>query len=474
MTVADGRDVVGRADIVGSVQMARRRFASGATRTLEWRRSQLTALAALIRENGPEIERALYADLRKSATETRLVETGVVLAEISHTLRHLRTWTKPRRVRMPLSLSPASGGIVREPLGVVLIIAPWNYPFQLLLSPLVGAIAAGNAVVLKPSEVTGAVSSLLASLIPRYLDEAGIRVVEGGPEETTALLAQRFDHIFYTGNGTVARIVSRAAAEHLTPVTLELGGKSPAWVDDDRHLDQVARRIVWGKFMNAGQTCVAPDYVMTTPGRVEALIDALRRALTEMFGDDASVSPDYGRIVADRHLDRLVSYLDGADVVIGGTHDRADRYLAPTVVIAPPLRPGADEPAYLREEVFGPILPILPVRDVDEAVRYISARDKPLALYVFSGSAATRAAFVDGTSSGGVGLDVPMLQAGVAGLPFGGVGESGSGAYHGRYSVDTFSHQKSVVRKPHLLDTLRFAQPPYTPLKQRIAASAVK
>ncbi|MFE5291383.1 aldehyde dehydrogenase family protein [Isoptericola sp. NPDC056618] len=451
------------------VSTARDRFVTGATRPLSWRRAQLEALRRLLLENGPVIEAALWHDLRKNATEARLAETGVVLAEIRHTLRHLRRFTRPRRQPLPLTLQPASGRLVREPLGVALVIAPWNYPVQLLLAPLVGALAAGNAVVLKPSELTPTVSAAMADLVPRYLDADAVHVVQGGVEVSTELLRQRFDHIFYTGNGTVAKIVAHAAAEHLTPVTLELGGKSPAWFDDDAHLDQVARRLAWGKFLNAGQTCVAPDYVLTTPDRVDALTAALQRAITDMYGADPAASDDYGRIVNDRHFTRLTGYLEGADVAVGGEHHADDRYIAPTVVHAPGPPHTTEEPAYLREEIFGPILPILPVAGVDAAIDYIAARDKPLALYVFSDSAATREAFVAHTSSGGVGLDAPMLQAGIAELPFGGVGASGMGAYHGQYSVDTFSHRKTVVRRPHPLDTLRFAQPPFTTAKRRIA-----
>ncbi|GAA1708507.1 aldehyde dehydrogenase family protein [Isoptericola hypogeus] len=455
--------------IAAVVHTARDRFDSGATRLLSWRRAQLEALQRLLRENGPAIEAALWRDLRKNATEARLAETGVVLAEIAHTLRHLRRFTRPRRQRLPLSLQPATGRLVREPLGVALVIAPWNYPVQLLLAPLVGALAAGNAVVLKPSELTPTVSAVVAGLVPQYLDARAVQVVEGGVEESTELLRQRFDHIFYTGNGAVAKVVARAAAEHLTPVTLELGGKSPAWFDDDARLDQVARRLAWGKFLNAGQTCVAPDYVLTTPDRVDALTAALQRAITDLYGTDPARSDDYGRIVNDRHFTRLIGLLDGARIAVGGQRHAADRYIAPTVVHAPDPFASTDEPAYLREEIFGPILSIVPVADVDAAIGYVTARAKPLALYVFTGTASTREAFVARTSSGGVGLDAPMLQAGIADLPFGGVGASGMGAYHGQYSVDTFSHIKSVVRKPHMLDTLRFAQPPFTAAKQRIA-----
>ncbi|RSM64785.1 aldehyde dehydrogenase family protein [Actinoplanes sp. ATCC 53533] len=458
-------------DIAAAVRTARRRYDSGATRPTTWRIAQLDALARLLRTNGDHIEQALWQDLRKNPTEARLTETAVVLADIAYTRRRLRRWARPRRVGLPIVLRPATARLVPEPLGVVLIIAPWNYPVQLLFAPMVGAIGAGNAVVLKPSELTPTVSAVLADLVPRYLDKDAVQVVQGGVAETTELLEQRFDHIFYTGNGRVGRVVLHAAAEHLTPVTLELGGKSPAWFDDDAHLDQVARRIAWGKFLNAGQTCVAPDYVMTTPDRVGPLTRAITRAVTDMFGADPIASPDYGRIVNAQHHARLTSYLEGADVAHGGQADPATRYLAPTLVHLPLPSPGAvGESPLLTEEIFGPILPIVPMTTPEAAIDYINAHDKPLALYVFSASRATRARFIERTSSGGVGIDVPLLQAGVEALPFGGVGASGMGSYHGRYSFETFSHRKPVVRRLHALDTLGFAMPPFTAAKRRIAA----
>ncbi|MFD7131136.1 aldehyde dehydrogenase family protein [Streptomyces sp. NPDC059894] len=463
-------DLHSEPDIAASVAEVRAYFRTGATRDLAWRSRQLTALAALLRDNRATLEEALWLDLHKSATEAQITELGGVLADIAHTQRRLSRWTRPRRARLPLGLAPASARLVTEPLGTVLIISPWNYPVQLLLSPLVGALAAGNAAVLKPSELAPHVSTAFAELVPRYLDPRAVRVVQGGVPETTKLLAERFDHIFYTGNGQVAKIVLRAAAEHLTPATLELGGKSPVWFDDDDHLADVARRLAWGKFTNAGQTCIAPDYVLTTPDRVAPLTRALAAAITEMWGEDASLSPDYGRIVNARHHARLVSYLDHGTVAFGGDHDTATRYLSPTILHVDGARPGGEGPAVMEEEIFGPILPIVPVDSPQAAVDYITAREKPLALYVFSASAATRSLFVDGTSSGGVGLDTPFLQAGAPSLPFGGVGASGMGAYHGKHSVTAFSHVKPVVRKGFLLDVLRFVQPPFTTSKRKMAA----
>ncbi|MER6631818.1 aldehyde dehydrogenase family protein [Streptomyces sp. NPDC000987] len=458
-----------RRPIPETVAAARSLFDSGATSSPAARTRRLHALRRLITENESAFEQALAADLRKSPDEARLTETGVVVGEINHALRHLRRWARPKRGPVPAALLPGRAQLVPEPLGVVLVIAPWNYPVQLLLNPLVGVLAAGNTAVLKPSELAPATSALVARLVPRYFPDGAVGVVDGGVPETTELLAQRFDHIVFTGSGTVGRIVMRAAAEHLTPVTLELGGKSPVWFDDDAGLRTAARRLAWAKFTNAGQTCVAPDYVMTTPDRVPALVDALGTAIEEMWGADPRTSPDYGRIVNERQFDRLVGYLDGLDrldVRVGGTHDRGDRYLAPTVVTLPDTagRPliGPDAAvSVLREEIFGPILPIVPVASAEEAVTVINGWDKPLALYVFSSSPLTRRLFERNTSSGAVVHNAALVHVAAAGLPFGGVGSSGMGAYHGTYSWRSFSHEKPVLRMPLRPDTLRLAQPPF-------------
>jgi aldehyde dehydrogenase (NAD+) len=308
---------------------------------------------------------------------------------------------------------------------------------------MVGALASGNAVVAKPSELAPATSAALARLIPAYLDTDAVAVVEGGIPQTTALLAERFDHIFYTGNGTVGRIVMRAAAEHLTPVTLELGGKSPVFVDRGTDLDVVADRLARGKFLNAGQTCVAPDYVLTDPETAVALEAALVRAVEALYGTDPASSPEYGRIINERHFDRLCGLLGSGRVAIGGTSDRDAKYIAPTVLAdVDPKSP------VMQEEIFGPILPIVTVSGLDEAIDFINERDKPLALYVFSESEQTRARIAAETSSGGLGHGLPLAHLTVSDLPFGGVGESGMGSYHGRWSIETFSHRKAVLAKP--------------------------
>ncbi|NUO90668.1 MAG: aldehyde dehydrogenase family protein [Dermatophilaceae bacterium] len=448
------------------VAAARRAFGTGRTKARAWRAAQLKALRVLLVDHEAEIAAALHADLGKSGNEAWVTETGFLVREIDHTLRHLRAWTAPRRVPVPLSLAPGRARVVREPLGVVLVIAPWNYPLQLSLAPLVGALAAGNAVVLKPSELAPATSALLARLVPAHLDPEAVHVVEGGVPETTALLAERFDHIFYTGNGTVGRIVLEAAAVHLTPVTLELGGKSPAYVADDADLPVTARRLVWGKFTNAGQTCVAPDYVVASPATLAKLKPLLVEAIRESFGDDPASSPDYGRIVDGRHFERLTTLLEGGRVVAGGGCDASTRYLEPTLVeVADPDDPGE---TVMRDEIFGPVLPLVPVADLDAAIALVNRRDKPLALYVFTPSTAVRERFVRETSSGAIGFNIPLAHLAVPELPFGGVGASGMGAYHGERSVEIFSHAKAVLTMPTRPDTTTWIRPPFTRFKEQV------
>ncbi|MFI6376077.1 aldehyde dehydrogenase family protein [Streptomyces sp. NPDC050546] len=429
------------ADVVARLRAT---FRTGRTKSEEWRTAQLRRLRDMLTENGADIAAALHADLGKSATEAYRTEIDFTVREIDHTLDHLAGWLRPEPAPSPVHLgTDVTVWTQYDPLGVVLVIAPWNYPAQLLLAPVVGALAAGNTVVAKPSELAPATSAVLARLLPTYLDTDAVAVVEGGVPETTALLAERFDHIFYTGNGTVGRIVLRAAAEHLTPVTLELGGKSPAFVDRDTDLAVVADRLARGKFLNAGQTCVAPDYVLTDPETAAALEPLLANAVKGLYGSDPAASGEYGRIINERHFDRLTGLLDSGRTVVGGTSDRTAKYLAPTVL----ADVDPDAPV-MREEIFGPILPIVTVPGLDEAIDFINDRDKPLALYVFTESEGTRRRFAAETSSGGLGHGLPLAHLTVSDLPFGGVGESGMGNYHGRYSLETFSHRKAVLNKP--------------------------
>lgn len=452
----------------GAVAAARAAFDAGVTRPLSWRRSQLRGLRSLLVEGRSALHEALWEDLHKSGAEADLTELGLVRAEVDLALRHLTSWARPRPARVPMVLQPALAWTRPEPLGVVTVIAPWNYPVQLLLAPLVGALAAGNAVVLKPSELAPRTAEVLADLIPAHLDPGAVRVVLGGVPETTELLAQRVDHIFFTGSPGVGRVVMRAAAENLTPVTLELGGKSPTWVDDSVDLAVAARRLAWTKWVNAGQTCVAPDYVLTPPALVEPLARELRRAVQEIWGADPRMSDDYGRIVTDRHFRRLKDMVAGSDVIWGGESVDGERYLAPTVVRTPALpweapgggRPGVpDAPLVMREEIFGPILPIVEVEDLDRAIAFVRSGDKPLALHVFSGRAGVRRRWERETSSGAVVEGAALIHLTAPSLPFGGVGTSGMGAYHGEASFRTFSHVKPVLRKPLRPDTLALAQP---------------
>ncbi|MBF4573760.1 aldehyde dehydrogenase family protein [Herbiconiux sp. VKM Ac-1786] len=442
------------------VPVLRSGFDEGVTRSLRWRTAQLTAMRRMLDENSAALEDALFTDLGKNPTEAALTELNVVIAEIQHTLKHLRGWLRPTRVPVPLALAPASASTMLEPLGVVLVIAPWNYPLQLLLQPAVGALAAGNAVLLKPSELAPATSAALAELVPQYLDDRAVAVVEGGVEVTTQLLAERFDHIFYTGSTAVGRIVMTAAAKHLTPVTLELGGKTPVYVDDTVDLAAAAKRIAWGKFLNAGQTCVAPDYLLATREVAARLVPHLVAAVAELYEGDPRSSSSYGRIVNDRQYARLKGLLDSGTVVTGGRTDDRTRYMAPTV-----LADVARDAPVMQQEIFGPILPVVTVSGLDDAIGFIRAGEKPLALYAFTESAVAQRRILTETSSGAVGFGAPMIHLTVPGLPFGGVGESGLGAYHGRRSIETFSHEKAVMRKGLTPDTLKLVYPPYTERK---------
>lgn len=444
-------------------QLARLRagFASGRTRPHAWRYQQLSRLEAMMAEREEEFAAALLEDLGKSAGDAYTTEIGFVKAEARLARKRLRRWMRPRRVATPMPVLPARSKIVPEPLGVALIIGPWNYPVQLVLAPLVAAIAAGNCAVIKPSELAVHSAGALARYLPDYLDPECVTVIEGGAAETEALLAQRWDKIFYTGGGHVGRIVMAAAAKHLTPVTLELGGKSPAIVLEDANIEAAARRIVWGRFLNAGQTCVSPDYVLVAPAREAELLAAMKAVVTRFFGADPRASPDFGRIINDRHFKRLSAMLKDGEVVIGGQSDKASRYIAPTI-----LRDVSPEAPVMREEIFGPILPVLRIGGLDEAIAFVGARPKALALYLFSRSRQAARRIVAETSAGGVAINDTVLHLAVPGLPFGGVGDSGTGAYHGVHGFRAFSHHKAVLNKPSWPDPpLRY--PPGSPFKRR-------
>lgn len=444
------------------VASLRRTFEDGLTRPLEWRREELRAMQRMLREGEDELLEALRADLGKPAVEARLTDLSLVDGEIGHMLRNLGRWTRPERVGVPAVQQPGHAMVVREPLGVALVVAPWNYPVQLLVLPMAAAVCAGNCVVAKPSELAPHTSAAIARLAERHLDRRAVAIVEGGVSETQELLAERFDTIFYTGNGRVGRIVMEAAARHLTPVTLELGGKSPAIVDAQVDLTVAARRIAWGKFLNAGQTCVAPDYVLVHRSVEDELVKALGCSLRAFYGENPRQSGDYGRIVNERHFDRLAGLLSSttAETAVGGETDRSERYVAPTILTG--VNP---KDPVMEDEIFGPILPVIAVDDVEDAVRFVRGRPKPLALYVFSRSKDVVDQVLAGTSSGGAGVNCTVVQLAVPGLPFGGVGPSGMGAYHGRQGFETFSHRRAVLSKPTTPD-LPVQYPPYTKAKE--------
>jgi aldehyde dehydrogenase (NAD+) len=441
------------------VQQSRQAFDSGITRPLAWRKAQLETMITMLEKHQDELSAALKVDLGRGVEEAWLYDIGFTITEVKLMLKNLKKWTAPRKVPTPMVTKPASSMRVPQPLGVVCVIAPWNYPVQLLLIPAAGAIAAGNAVVMKPSEVSSETSRVLAKIVPQYFTDKAVAIVEGGVQETTELLKQKFDHIFYTGNGAVGRVVMRAAAENLTPVTLELGGKSPTIVDASANIAVAARRIAWAKYVNAGQTCVAPDYVLAHKSIANELVEAIRTSITEFYGEDPHASKDYSRVISPKHFSRLTSLISSGKVAIGGQSEPAERYIAPTVLV------DVDQnSAVMQEEIFGPILPVLEVGSIDEAIGFVNSRPHPLALYVFAQDNSVNEKVVAETTSGGVTVNGTIMHMTGPYLPFGGVGESGMGAYHGQSGVDVFQHLKPVLKRSTLLDA-PLAYPPYTKRK---------
>ena len=431
-------------------------FKSSKTRDYAWRMSQLRALKRMLEENDQAISSALWQDLGKSPFECTVTEQGVVHGEIDDALKNLQSWMKTETMRAPLIDQPGSCEIRHDPLGVTLIIGAWNFPVNLLLAPLVGAICGGNVAVMKPSEMSVAVSHLLAELVPKYLDQAAFLILEGGVPETDLVLDQQFDLIFFTGSGPVGKIVMGKAAQHLTPVVLELGGKSPTFICKDANLKVAAKRVAWGKYMNSGQTCIAPDYVMVDATIEEQFVDLVTKAISEMYGKDPKQSSDYGRVVNSKNFDRLVGLLQDGEIITGGVSDAQTRYIAPTILVNVP-----PDSKVMQEEIFGPILPILPMADLDTMIDFVNSRPKPLALYLFSEDKATHERVLRETTSGGVSVNDVVMHMPIAGLPFGGVGPSGMGAYHGKYSFDTFTHAKGVLKKSTWIDIpIRYA--PYS------------
>jgi aldehyde dehydrogenase (NAD+) len=443
-------------DIQVAIANQRTFFATGKTKDYNFRVAQLNKLSQLIKDHEQLILDAVYADLRKPALEAFGSEILITLSEIKFALKHLKTWMKPKKVGTPINLFPSSSYIYAEPLGVVLIVAPWNYPFALTIQPLIGAIAAGNCAILKPSEHTPHTSNAIAKIINDNFDPNFIIAIEGGIETNQALLAEKFDHIFFTGGTAIGKIVMEAAAKHLTPVTLELGGKSPCIVDETCDLEVTAKRIVWGKFYNAGQTCVAPDYLLVQKNIKPLLIEKLVTHVKAFFGVNPQKSPDLARIVNDRQFDRLVGLLDEGKVLIGGNSDKSDHFIAPTLIDA--VSPNSK---IMAEEIFGPILPILEYDQLSEAIAFVNAHPKPLALYFFSSNKQNQERILQSVSFGGGCFNDMIMHLGNPELPFGGVGHSGMGSYHGKASFDIFSHRKSVLKNSFRFD-LKWRYPPYT------------
>jgi aldehyde dehydrogenase (NAD+) len=393
--------------------------------------------------------------------EAEVADVGMVLTEIAHSVADLDEWMKPQFPSVGLINKMDGCQLVPEPVGLVLIIAPWNYPVQLCFGPLVSAIAAGNACVVKPSEISSATSRVVAELVPKYLDTELYAVVEGAVEETTELLKQTWDHICYTGNPQIAKVVMRAAAEHLTPVTLELGGKSPAIIHDTANLKNAARRIAWGKCMNAGQTCIAPDYVMIPRRLRDTFVAEFGAALKEFYPAGMKETKDFGRIVNDRHFQRVEKLMQGGKIAYGGSKDASQRFIEPTLLVD--VKP---EDAIMKEEIFGPLLPIVDMDDIDSAIRHVNAHEKPLALYLFSEDKKASQKVIETTSSGGVCVNDTLMHSTCMQLPFGGVGNSGMGTLHGKFGFDAFTHYKPCMVKSgglEVVNGVRYA--PYTPGK---------
>lgn len=443
-----------------------------ATSTAAERIARLRRLRTSIIRHRQALYDGVHADFRKHAAEFEITEIQLVLGEIAHTIRHLRRWMRPRRVPTPALLAGGASRVQMEPRGQVLILAPWNYPFQLLFGPLVAAVAAGNVCLLRPSEKVPHTSAAMARIVAEVFTEDEVAMVTGGIPTADALLTLPWDHIFFTGSTAVGRKIMRAAAEHLSTVTLELGGKSPAIVDRSAELSQAAERIVWGKFVNAGQTCVAPDYVLVHERDADAFLAGARSALDRFYGatDDArQASESLARIIDDGAFRRLVAALDatvagGARVVVGGGRDAAARYLAPTIL----ADVDANAPV-MREEIFGPVLPVLTYSAIDEAIARVNAGGKPLALYIFSEDGETTRRVLRSTTAGGTIINHVLCHLANPDLPFGGVGESGQGSYHGHAGFRAFSHERAVLRMGRL-GLGRLYYPPYGPRMRRIAA----
>jgi aldehyde dehydrogenase (NAD+) len=436
-------------DIQMILEKQRNYFNTGATRDLEFRMEKLSILKKSIQKNEKQISEALWSDLHKSEFEAYATEIGIILEEISFVMKHLKSWSKTKKVKTPLMHFLSSSYIYSEPYGVSLIMSPWNYPFQLTMAPLIGAIAAGNCAMLKPSKYSPRTTEIMIKIITECFSEEFVAVVEpyGGRESIQALLQQEFDYIFFTGSVPVGKKVMEAAAKHLTPVTLELGGKSPCIVDMDSDIKLAAKRITWGKFLNAGQTCVAPDYLLVHKSVKKQLLNEMVVCIKEFFGEDPSKSNDFPRIVNERQFDRLIALLDKGHMVTGGGYNKEERYIAPTII----ENITWEDPIML-DEIFGPILPIIEFEDLEEVIKIVNSKPKPLALYFFSNDKKHQERIIKMISYGGGCINDTIIHVASTYAPFGGVGASGMGCYHGKGSFDLFSHKKSVIKKSNIID----------------------
>lgn len=445
-------------------------FNTHKTLDIEFRIKALTQLKNGIKKYEQDLIAALKADLNKCEFEAYSTEIGYVLSSITDAIKNIRKWAAVKKVRTPIYLFPAKEYIMSEPYGTVLIVGPYNYPFQLVIEPLIGAIAAGNCAVVKPSELTPNVSKVIVQMISETFPKDYIRCIEGGIETNTALTASPFDYIFFTGSPNVAKIIMKATAEHLTPVTLELGGKSPVIVDETANISVSAKRIIWGKTINAGQTCIAPDYVFVHESVKDKLIQEMIKVLKEFFGDNPEKCDHYGRIINERHFDRITSIInkDSKGIKHGGRYNKENLYIEPTIIDI-----DFPNPASMEEELFGPVLPIMSYNNLDTAIAYVRNHPKPLALYIFSENSHTQKRLLSEISSGGACVNDTLMHCVNPNLPFGGVGNAGIGSYHGKYSFDTFSHKKSVSSKSTKIN-MDMTFPPYTHKKMSIIRRFLK
>jgi acyl-CoA reductase-like NAD-dependent aldehyde dehydrogenase len=443
-------------DYTSLVDGQRAYFVSGATRSADWRKTQLEAVKALLEENRARFLSALRDDLHRNDVDSELMDVGFCIKEAEYALKHMHDWMKPVRESTPLILEPGHVRVRRDPLGVTLIIGAWNEPLMLTFGPLAPALAAGNTAVIKPSELSVATSALIAEVVPKYMDTNAVAVVEGAVPETTALLEQHWDFIFFTGSPMVGKIIHEAAAKHLTPAVLELGGKNPTIVHSSADINSAARRIAYGRFTNSGQICTAPDHVLVWPDVKDELVDALVTSVHEFYGDDPQKSPDYGRIVNRKATERLAGLLGDGKAVVGGNADVDDRYIAPTVLVD-----AAWDSQIMKEEIFGPILPVLEVTSVQEVLDWVNSHPAPLGLYVFAEDEAVVDEILSGTRSGDAVVNDCSLHPLVPELPFGGVGNSGMGKYHGRWGFEAFTNARGVLYHSSKIDPgVRY--PPYS------------